>query len=86
MVPIGRIGALLRDGLTGWQSVRLADVLLAMQGNHRAVVAVDINGHLLDCDNDMKEWVILEQKWNLRKDDLTEQSDETISWLADLLK
>jgi len=27
MVPIGRIGALLRDGLTGWQSVRLGDVL-----------------------------------------------------------
>lgn len=25
-------------------------------------------------------------KWNLRKDDLTEQSDETIAFLADLLK
>ena len=27
MVPLARIGALLRDGLTGWRSVRLGDVL-----------------------------------------------------------
>ena len=33
MVPIAQIGTLLRDGLTAWQNVRLADVLFGHLNN-----------------------------------------------------
>lgn len=67
--------------------IRLADVLVAMQGKDKPVqsVGVEINGRFLDCNEDMTEWHILEPRWNLRADSLDEQSPETIEFLANVL-
>lgn len=62
------------------RSIRLADVLLAIGSGVRleeqtssGELAIGIAG---------RGWT----RWNLRKDDLAEQSDECIAFLADLLK
>lgn len=65
--------------------VRLADVLFSRQ-NHPGPIGVDINGYFLDCDDDMTKIQILEVKWNLIKDDLRDQSPETIEFIYSLLK
>jgi hypothetical protein len=60
--------------------IRLADVLLAIGGrNVKSYYSVHKDGHW--CISNFRDlcW------WNLRKDDLTEQSDECIAFLADLL-
>jgi hypothetical protein len=62
--------------------IRLADMLLAI-GN--PFVEVHANGGIVTQTN----WPghkLQQAVWNLRKDDLTEQSDECIEFLADLLK
>lgn len=63
--------------------IRLADVLLAVPHlkpkDHRNIV----RGQAESVGNVGFMTVICE--WNLRKDDLTEQSDECLTFLADLL-
>jgi hypothetical protein len=74
-------------GILEGRPIRLADVLLAIghiikaRGSQFGFITVDSYGciwkgtpHEIACE------------WNLRKNDLTEQSDECISFLAELLK
>lgn len=65
--------------------IRLADVLLAMRGNEKAFVGVDINGYFLDCNDEMTEWRILEERWDCRADDFTLQTDECKRFIHSLL-
>lgn len=58
--------------------IRLADVLSAI-GNVDARVKVDGDKLKVFADETMLTW-------NLRKDDLTEQSDECVEFLAEILK
>lgn len=65
------------------RGVRLSDVLLAMEGKPAYDrVVVTTSGHIMDFEGVVPP----NAKWNFRKDDLTQQSDETISFLAELLK
>lgn len=57
--------------------IRLADVLLAMREGGKATEAQEF-WLIEDCNR--------ENTWNLRKDDLTLQSDECVIFLANLLK
>jgi hypothetical protein len=71
--------------------VRLADVLLAMNsGNNKRWWAVDCVGEIIELTykEGTEQATVVETDiyWNLRKDDLTEQSDECLEFLADLLK
>jgi hypothetical protein len=60
--------------------VRLADVLVAyIHFGAPAQIVADAKKHL---DNELQ----IVFSWNLRADDLEKQSDETISFLYDLLK
>ena len=45
-----------------------------------------MNGDFIDFTDDMKDYNIVGSLWNLRKDDLNEQSEETMAFLADLLR
>lgn len=69
------------DGFKTEDKVRLADVLLTI-GKVDVVVAVDVTGSF---------WRIGEQKllksyaWNLRQDNLEEQSEECLQFLGTLL-
>jgi hypothetical protein len=68
-----------QDGLNGVRPVRLTDVLLAVETGwwHR-----DRNAeHEISADT--SKLLIL---WDFHQDDLTQQSDECIDFLADLLK
>jgi hypothetical protein len=58
-------------------TIRLADVLLAISDP-----AVIITSH----KGEFRHMGVEAAYWNLRKDDLTEQSDETLALLAELLK
>jgi hypothetical protein len=60
--------------------IRLADVLLAMEGTGQKTKTADrlINLH----DNCWGQDV----RWNLRADDIEKQSEETISFLYELLR
>jgi hypothetical protein len=77
------------------REVRLADVLLAMNKklNDEASGAVIIAGDdgtfgIVYTDRPGYEKYVnwQSEEWNLREDDLTKQSEETISFLYDLLK
>jgi hypothetical protein len=59
--------------------IRLADVLLAMDRYARTEVCVGKDGSFCVGDGPKMAW------WKLRKDDLTEQSDECVAFLAQLL-
>lgn len=67
--------------------IRLADVLLEM-GHRKSGTS-----YFIDPDGYFHEWFSLKGRldlrstvqWNLKKDSLTEQSDQTISFLSDLL-
>lgn len=61
--------------------IRLADVLSALE-NTSHYLEINQLGHFTFKGVTGGEW----GEWNLRKDDLTEQSDETILFLYDLLK
>src|SRR4029077_17503177 len=81
-----RVGAYESDdGFVGAENapVRLADVLLAIKRNVKE--GRDKTEYLFDIVSELwgkrKAW-----GWNLHKDDLTEQSAECITFLADLLK
>lgn len=66
--------------------IRLADVLMAIKQEHR-IFAVDDNGDIISLD--IAGRVITYPalaNWNLRLDDLTQQSPETLQFLSDLLK
>jgi hypothetical protein len=66
-------------GLTMGEHIRLADVLLAMHERNRGDdIYVHMNGAIIQFQG-------ASEVWNLRKDDLTEQSDECIKFLSDLL-
>lgn len=58
--------------------IHLADVLLAINSQSKVFVEIDMRGRFV-VNEDSTEL------WNLRKDDLTEQSDKCIKFLADLL-
>lgn len=73
--------------------IRLADVLLALESKHREDYAIVSNGFFLTWRSDNRfgqdgDWkgANTEARWNFRKDDLSEQSDECIAFLAELLK
>lgn len=67
------------QNIVGWEPrpIRLADVLDAM------CFGEFDNMPALRAEQEKAHQVVI--MWNLHKDDLTEQSDETISFLADLL-
>lgn len=84
-MPFERAKNALLNGDEEWKiigrPIRLADVLLALN-NHKSVR-----------EPDKHEWQIyglcndaFPRSWNLRKDDLSEQSDECISFLYELLQ
>jgi hypothetical protein len=74
--------------------IRLADVLLATNNAVRNMAVQDFGALMLfsvDEDTDSLDWneVMVDGKrrhWNLRADDLRQQSEETINFLYDLLK
>lgn len=59
--------------------IRLADVLLA-------VIYVAPHKDESPMQRDVNERLIIQGDWNLFKDDLRSQSDETVAFLAELLK
>lgn len=63
--------------------IRLADVLLAIKNKS---ILVDITGNFWEWRSMNEAPRSFAATWNLRKDDLTEQSDECITFLAELLK
>lgn len=63
------------------RTIRLADVLLAFRGTSFAIV-IDDAGDIYDHDNDPEEVLA---NWNLRADDATQQTDETLAFLASTL-
>lgn len=74
----------------GWKiigrPIRLADVFLALQGKH-GTIGTDYNGYFIDCDencNDVKDCKG-SPIWNLLKDDIREQSPETLSFIAEFI-
>jgi hypothetical protein len=62
----------------GWTEspVRLADVLLAMDAK--------LKTPFFETANDWERFLFI--KWNLYKDSLEEQSEETVAFIYDLLK
>lgn len=60
------------------QPIRLADVLLAIP----KYLAIGNTGQFMDASDVLPDEPIY---WNLRKDNLTEQGDECITFLAELL-
>lgn len=73
-------------GLSNPRVIRLADVLLATQGKRNGIIGVDKNGYFIDCDNDMNNVKIYGERWNLKENNLENQSEETINFIAELLK
>ncbi|MDR6305920.1 hypothetical protein GGQ85_003646 [Nitrobacter vulgaris] len=72
--------------------VRLADVLLAMEAGSTYGDSLNLNfdGSMEYCRVNLPagpepEQEIFKGSWNLRKDDLSEQSDECVAYLAQLL-
>ena len=63
--------------------IRLADVLLAMGETDWHV---GTNGRFFAWSRNLGEMIGQPVSWNLRKDDLNEQSEETINFLASLLR
>jgi hypothetical protein len=78
----------LSEPLHLFSKVRLADVLLAMKDiNAEKIWAVDVScgqffGQSISGGSPIYHKTGI---WNLRKDDLTEQSDECLTFLAELL-
>jgi hypothetical protein len=65
--------------------IRLADVLLAIaSSDNEKYTAISEFGHFLSL-TDRMEVGDVNVCWNLRHDDLTQQSDECITFLADRL-
>lgn len=67
--------------------IRLADVLLAIDKTPHWMLgkwSVRSDGAIATPDNFMHGDILA--SWNLHKDDLTQQSPETLQFLADLLK
>ena len=66
--------------------VRLADVLLAIErSDHDELYSVGEGGWFYQDTLQGDGYANMDVLWNLRKDDLTEQSDECVSFLAQLL-
>lgn len=63
--------------------ITLEHVLKAMQ-NHKGPIGIDINGHFLDCDDDLNDMHSLEEKWVLGLP-LSLQSPATQMFLYELL-
>jgi hypothetical protein len=55
-----------------YRPIHLADVLLAIEANYGSAT--------------LSTQVLAMERWNLRTDDLNQQSDEEITFLADLLR
>lgn len=66
------------------EPVRLSDVLLAIDRTRTGVRALIQSPDTLTIERTMHGYTIIGD-WNLRADDLTGQSPECISFLADLL-
>jgi hypothetical protein len=64
--------------------IRLADVLLAMDKFASSAIHVDNHGCFFFAS--AHDVLAPTKAWNLRNDDLNEQSEETINFLADLLQ
>jgi hypothetical protein len=65
-----------------YRPIRLADVLLAIDGTTQGqLIAIRPNGDMYRSDIQNTKW-----HWNLRNDDLSQQSNECIEFLYDLLK
>lgn len=64
----------------------LADVLLTTEGEWVSFYSASIYGIKKTGRSEGAVLYAIVQKWNLRQDDLTAQSDECIEFLAQLLK
>ena len=82
-----------QDGFGYWKAyplpIRLADVLLAV-GKKKKAVCVDSGGYIGVAQpppfpDQGVVFVFCDFKYDLHKDDLTEQSDECLTFLAQLL-
>ena len=70
------------------RDIRLADVLIAMRGNKKAPIGIDINGYFINCDNDCSNVKSLKEKWNLKNNSLAwhyKHQTETCEYLFNLL-
>ncbi len=65
--------------------IRLADVLLAIEKKYKDKYRVTSQG-VFENYNPLLQRHVVNETWNLLKDDLTQQSDETIDFLFELLK
>lgn len=63
--------------------IRLADVLLATSHESDDGFAISTRGHFLILGE--YRWEVQINKWNLRADDLQEQSEETVEFIYQLL-
>lgn len=68
-----------------YRPIRLADVLLAIPLTEGKTWRVTQNGVFVSVEDEWGIETFSEEQWNLHKDDLTEQSDDTINFLANLL-
>lgn len=83
-VSLGGLKVLARE-------IRLADVLLAAETSIKGCqLAIETDGRFIDIadktyDTPNKEFQNTGVKWNLRADDLDQQSDECVAFLHSLL-
>lgn len=68
--------------------IHLADVLLAIENQKEVTVLIDSLGCFMTVMPGEQPVFVsaLKAQWNLRKDTLTDQSDETLEFIANLLK
>lgn len=68
--------------------IRLCDVLLAIGGGKTYYGVMDDGKviHLSPRADSNAKYVLVDARWNFREDDLTKQSEETLVFLAELLK
>jgi hypothetical protein len=74
------------EPLQAFRPIRLADVLLAIPNQYGQKLSTGyISGDRINVSLEADTLDVVAY-WNLRKDDLTEQSDECINFLYELLK
>lgn len=66
--------------------IRLADVLLAIPLTEGTTWRVTQNGIFVSVEDEWGKETFTDAQWNFLKDDLTEQSEECITFLAGLLQ
>ena len=77
------------DGLRAdWEiigrTITLSDVLRAMQGKE-GILGVDMNGQFIDCDDDLNNVKFCGKRWNLKDNNLDNQSKECQALILKIL-